>query len=77
MWLKLTNGRVELVINEDHIKRLISEGAVEIPDPQVPLISEAVPEESTAASSDTDRVPPESTDAQQSSQASRKARSAK
>lgn len=39
MWLKLSNGREELVLNEDHVKRLLGEGAVEIDDPR------AVPEE--------------------------------
>jgi hypothetical protein len=34
MWLKLSNGRDELVINEDHIKRLKDEGAIEITDPR-------------------------------------------
>jgi len=34
MWLRLSNGRNELVVNEDHIKRLLNEGAVEIPDPR-------------------------------------------
>lgn len=34
MWLKLSSGREELVLNADHIKRLLSEGAVEIPDPR-------------------------------------------
>lgn len=35
MWLQLSSGRQELVNNEDHIKRLIAEGAHEIPDPRV------------------------------------------
>jgi len=34
MWLRLSNGREELVVNEDHIRRLLAEGAVEIPDPR-------------------------------------------
>jgi len=34
MWLRLSNGRHELVVNEDHIRRLLAEGAVEIPDPR-------------------------------------------
>lgn len=35
MWLRLSNGRDELVVNEDHIRRLLNEGAVEIPDPRL------------------------------------------
>jgi hypothetical protein len=34
MWLRLSNARDEFVVNEDHIKRLLAEGAVEIPDPR-------------------------------------------
>lgn len=35
MWLKLSSGRDELVLNPDHVKRLLSEGAVETDDPRV------------------------------------------
>jgi hypothetical protein len=45
MWLKLPNGRDELVVNEDHVKRLLNEGAVEIPDPRIPLEDVAEPVE--------------------------------
>ncbi len=34
MWLRLPNGRQELIHNEDHIKRHLGEGAFEIPDPR-------------------------------------------
>jgi len=53
MWLRLSNGRNELVVNEDHIRRLLSEGAVEIPDPHsqpanaAPLAVEPEEEEAT------------------------------
>jgi hypothetical protein len=53
MWLKLPNGRDELVVNEDHINRLLAEGAVEIPDPRLqpesaaPLAEEQEAEEVT------------------------------
>jgi hypothetical protein len=58
MWLRLSNGRNELVVNEDHIRRLLSEGAVEIPDPrskpeETPLPVEPV-QESEQSSPDTD-----------------------
>jgi hypothetical protein len=36
MWLKLSNDRVENILNEDHIKRLLNEGAFEVPDPTIP-----------------------------------------
>lgn len=41
-WFRLSNGREELIANEDHFKRLLDEGAVEIDDPtaQVPLQEE-------------------------------------
>jgi len=45
MWLKLPNGRDELVINEDHIKRLKDDGAIEIADPRLP--SQEPPTEQT------------------------------
>jgi hypothetical protein len=35
MWLRLSNGRNELVVNEDHVRRLLAEGGVEIPDPRL------------------------------------------
>jgi hypothetical protein len=38
--MRLSNGREELVLNEDHVKRLLGEGAVEIVDPRVPQESE-------------------------------------
>lgn len=36
MWMRLSNGREELIVNEDHVKRLKGEGAVEIDDPRTP-----------------------------------------
>ena len=36
MWIKCPNGLDALVLHEDHIKRLLSEGGVEIPDPTLP-----------------------------------------
>lgn len=35
MWIRLPNGRTELVLNDAHITRLLSEGGVEVPDPTV------------------------------------------
>jgi hypothetical protein len=45
MWIKLANGRVELVVNEDHIQRLLSEGCMEVSDPR--LVPTEQPEETT------------------------------
>ena len=36
MWIRCPNGLDALVHHEDHIKRLLSEGGVEIPDPTLP-----------------------------------------
>ena len=36
MWILHTNGQKLKVVNEDHIKRLLSEGGQEIPDPTLP-----------------------------------------
>ena|SRR5882762_7855183 len=40
MWMRLSNGREELIVNEDHVKRLLGEGAIEIADPRVPQAPE-------------------------------------
>jgi hypothetical protein len=34
-WMRLSNGREELIVNRDHVKRLLGEGAVPIDDPRV------------------------------------------
>src|SRR4051812_12927208 len=39
-WMRLSNGREEIIVNKDHVKRLLSEGAVEIDDPRVPQAPE-------------------------------------
>lgn len=67
MWMRLSSGREELVLNEDHIKRLLGEGAVEIADPRMPQeteISEEAPDDSQnndggsdSASQDNDQRP--------------------
>lgn len=50
MWIHLPNGRTELVLNEDHIKRLLSEGGREVPDPRVPAkVEETEPEQQPEA----------------------------
>lgn len=36
MWLRLTNGRIEKILNEDHIRQHKAAGAVEVPDPTTP-----------------------------------------
>jgi hypothetical protein len=33
MWIKLGDGRVELILHEAHITRLLNEGGIEVPDP--------------------------------------------
>lgn len=42
-WMRLSNGREELIVNPDHIKRLLDEGGTIIPDPR--LSSEQVVQE--------------------------------
>lgn len=36
MWIRCPNGLDTLVHHEDHIKRLLAEGGVEIPNPTLP-----------------------------------------
>lgn len=36
MWIRCPNGLDTLVHHEDHIRRLLAEGGVEIPDPTLP-----------------------------------------
>lgn len=47
MWIRCPNGLDALVHHEDHIKRLLSEGGVEIPDPTLPT------EQATSTQDDT------------------------
>lgn len=35
-WMKLSNGREEIIVNPDHIERLVNEGGVIIPGPTLP-----------------------------------------
>jgi hypothetical protein len=67
MWIRLPNGRDELVVNEDHIKRLLSEGGIEISDPrsekQTPeeVVVPPIAEESEQSSPDTNASEEEAT----------------
>ena len=47
MWMRLSNGREEIIVNKDHVKRLLSEGAVQIADPRVPQEVETPQEEAS------------------------------
>jgi len=37
VWMRLANGREELIIHPDHVKRLLDDGGVIIPDPRTPV----------------------------------------
>lgn len=56
MWLRLSNGRHELVMNEDHIKRLLNEGAVEIPDPRSQPVEPSQEDESLPTDTNSEEV---------------------
>jgi len=36
VWMRLSNGREELIVHPDHVKRLLDDGGVIIPDPRTP-----------------------------------------
>lgn len=38
VWMRLSNGREELIVHPDHVNRLLDEGGVKIPDPRQPKI---------------------------------------
>lgn len=67
MWIHLPNGRTELVLNPDHIKRLLSEGGHEVPDPREPVKAEEpvsgaeTTEETGGEQSNEDTTPPPTT----------------
>jgi len=56
MWIKLSNGRIELVHHEAHIARLLSEGGQEVADPRVAALAQQETEEqSDGSQNNTDR----------------------
>ena len=46
-WMRLSNGREEIIVNQDHVKRLLGEGAVKIDDPRVSQEPEIAKEEAS------------------------------
>ncbi len=41
VWIRLSNGREELIVHPDHIKRLLDDGGVIIPDPRTSVSEQA------------------------------------